>query len=272
MLLNMLTKQSKDLHAMGMAAVSCTHHQMFRALGMGDLQKGERCVPFQTHSGAVRSSEIFSQCNINYLFTSSIAGVGIQMLTLSYDVGCHWFIKLWACMNNLPAALKLLLPTLAIRALVPKFHLQSHEEKCHSTFSFNYSKGCGWTDGEGVECNWDELNGQAPSTAEMVPGHHWETLNDCCRWANFHKTIGLGTFPIWCLNYLALISLPFNLLLKQLLLAIHQALESCHNFVAFNSNLCAKIPNEVKEMEQDLAAWELSRSGSIVDQNLHDPY
>lgn len=43
-LLNMLTKKSKGLRATGMAAVSCARHQMFRPLGMGDLQKGERYV------------------------------------------------------------------------------------------------------------------------------------------------------------------------------------------------------------------------------------
>lgn len=41
-LLNMLTKKSKGLRATGMGAVSCARHQLFRALGMGDLQKGER--------------------------------------------------------------------------------------------------------------------------------------------------------------------------------------------------------------------------------------
>jgi len=42
----MLTKKSKGLHATGMAAVSCARHQLFQLLGMGDLQKGERCVKF----------------------------------------------------------------------------------------------------------------------------------------------------------------------------------------------------------------------------------
>ena len=84
------------------------------------------------------------------------------------------------------------LPASVVRALVPKFHLLSHEEKCHSAFSFNYCKGCSRAEGEGVKRNWDELNGQAPLTAEMVPGHRWETLNDCCGWANFRKTMGLG--------------------------------------------------------------------------------
>ena len=129
---------------------------------------------------------------MDYLFTSSLTGVSIRMLTISYDVACQWFTNFWTRMAHLPDALKLSLPISAVRALVPKFHLLSHEEKCHSAFSFNYCKGCGRAEGEGVERNWDELNGQALSTAEMVPGHRWETLNDCCGWANFRKTMGLG--------------------------------------------------------------------------------
>lgn len=41
-LLNMLTKKSKGLRATGLAVVSCARHQLFRRLGVGDLQKGER--------------------------------------------------------------------------------------------------------------------------------------------------------------------------------------------------------------------------------------
>lgn len=40
----MLTKKSKGLRATGMAAVSCARHQLFRPLGLGDLQKGERYI------------------------------------------------------------------------------------------------------------------------------------------------------------------------------------------------------------------------------------
>ena len=40
----MLTKGSKGLRATGMAAVSCARHQLFRPLGMGDLQKGKQFV------------------------------------------------------------------------------------------------------------------------------------------------------------------------------------------------------------------------------------
>jgi len=42
----MLTKKSIGLRATGMAAVSCARHQLFRLLGMGDLQKEKRYVEF----------------------------------------------------------------------------------------------------------------------------------------------------------------------------------------------------------------------------------
>ncbi|KZP13327.1 hypothetical protein FIBSPDRAFT_913099 [Athelia psychrophila] len=139
-LLNMLMKKSKGLRATGMAAVSCARHQLFRPLGMGDLQKEER------------------QCNMDYLFTSSITGLGLRMLTISYDVGCQWFIHFHRRMTLLPRRLHVP-DTIHVRPLVPKFHLQSHEEKCHSLFSFNFMEGGARTDGEGVERNWDDLNG-----------------------------------------------------------------------------------------------------------------
>ncbi|KAF7974955.1 hypothetical protein HWV62_10677 [Athelia sp. TMB] len=223
-LLNMLTKKSKGLRATGMGAVSCSRHQMFRPQGLGDLQKGER------------------QCNMDYIFASSVVGVGVNMLTISYDVGCQWWTRfssvrrdrLPAHLQNLPAWM---------RALVPKFHLQSHQEGCHSAFSFNYAPGSGRTEGEGVERNWDELNGQAPSTAEMLPGHRWETLDDCCGWANWRKAMGLG-----------------SLLLKRLLLAIPEAIRTANDFRRFDTRLRAENPAEVAEMERELVEWQADHS------------
>lgn len=135
--------------------------------------------------------EAFRQCNMDYVFASSVVGLGLRMVTISYDVGCQWWTRFNSTRREkLPLRLQALPPW--IRALVPKFHLQSHRESCHSAFSFNYASGCARTDGEGVERNWAELNGQAASTAEMLPGHCWETLDDCCGWANWRKSMGLG--------------------------------------------------------------------------------
>lgn len=89
-------------------------------------------------------------------------------------------------------AIALALPEWALRVLVPKFYLQSHVVQCHAPYSYNYQKGAGRTEGEGVERNWDWMNPQAASTCEMTPGHRWDTLDDCFGWLNFRKSMGLG--------------------------------------------------------------------------------
>jgi len=134
----------------------------------------------------------FRYCNMDYLFTSSIQGAGLQLVTILYDVACQWFVRFWQRVPSLPHSLGASLSQFSIHALVPKFHLQNHDEGCHSTYSFNFFKGAVWTDGEGVERNWDDLNGQGPSTSKMLPGARWDTLDDCCAWANWQKTTGLG--------------------------------------------------------------------------------
>lgn len=138
---------------------------------------------------------------MDWIFSSSVGAIGLRLkkITLSYDVSCHWIKRAFSRLPKLPDCIRVPFTDLPVddssihlQALVPKFHLQSHNESCHSAFSFNFAEGGGRTDGEGVERNWAELNGQAASTAEMLPGHRWETLDDCCGWANWRKTMGFG--------------------------------------------------------------------------------
>lgn len=78
----MLTKKSKGLRATGMAAVSCARHQLFRPLGVGDLQKGERYVGILFVESLFVDKAFCRQCNMDYLFASSVAGVGLRLLTI----------------------------------------------------------------------------------------------------------------------------------------------------------------------------------------------
>ena len=52
-------------------------------------------------------------------------------------------------------------------------------------------------DGEGVERNWSSLNSIASSVAMMGPGARWDTINDFCNFANWHKTTELHTYMIF---------------------------------------------------------------------------
>jgi hypothetical protein len=127
---------------------------------------------------------------MDYIFASSVQNVGLRLLTVSYDVSCQWFTNFWSQEKLLPPHLLLAFPN--VQAKVPKFHLGSHVESCHAPYSLGYTLGVGRTDGEGVERNWDGLNGQGPSTKEMGPGNRWDTLDDCCGHANWRKIVGLG--------------------------------------------------------------------------------
>ncbi|KAJ7368623.1 hypothetical protein DFH08DRAFT_796508 [Mycena albidolilacea] len=72
---------------------------------------------------------------------------------------------------------------------VPKFHLPPHIKKCYSPYSFNYTKGVGRTDGEGVECDWSWLNLMARSVLAMGPGAQEDTIDDLCGFSNWKKTV-----------------------------------------------------------------------------------
>jgi hypothetical protein len=189
----MLTKKSKGLRATGTAAVSCARHELFRPLGVGDLQKGERYEVFIIfRCQLLINNLIYRQCNMDYLFASSVTKTQSRLLVISYDVACQWFTNFWSRMMKLPRHLHLTMPPDRVFPRVPKFHLQNHEDKCHGPYSFNYTIGGARTDGEGVERNWKGLNGQAPSTSEMGAGSRVDTLDDCCGHMNWRKTVSMG--------------------------------------------------------------------------------
>lgn len=80
-----------------------------------------------------------------------------------------------------------------INFLVPKFHLPAHVEKCHRDYSFNFTKGVGRTDGEGVERGWSRINDLATSTREMGPGARQDKLECHMGDLNWKKKTMLGT-------------------------------------------------------------------------------
>jgi hypothetical protein len=65
-----------------------------------------------------------------------------------------------------------------ITFLVPKFHLLTYVLSCQTTYSFNFIKGVGRTDGEVLEHRWANINPVATSTHEMGPGSRCNTLDN----------------------------------------------------------------------------------------------
>ncbi|KAJ7821558.1 hypothetical protein B0H14DRAFT_3471465 [Mycena olivaceomarginata] len=222
-------KRAKGLRASGVGSVSCSRHEMFRPLGMGDLQRGEQYA------------------NMDYIWFSSLMGIILLTVIASYDIACQWGINFWSRAQQMPEHLKL--PDwVQVIFKVPKFHLPPHVKKCHSPFSFNFTKGVGQTDGEGVERNWSWLNSAARSVSVMGPGSREDTIDDLCGFSNWKKTADLG-----------------KSLLRKMVLAIPEAMLHSRAFHSFTAGLR-------DGHEADLAKWEkMVRDWERNSEN-EDPY
>ncbi|KAJ7821736.1 hypothetical protein B0H13DRAFT_2377113 [Mycena leptocephala] len=82
-------KRVKGLRVTGIGGVTCARHNMWRANGIGDLQKGER------------------YCNMHFLFVASLLGFIMSFLVLSYDIACQFSKNVWTRMDSLPEKYRL---------------------------------------------------------------------------------------------------------------------------------------------------------------------
>ncbi|KAF7966740.1 hypothetical protein HWV62_37241 [Athelia sp. TMB] len=145
-------KVTVGLAATGAGTVDCARHNMKRPHAVGDLQASER------------------QCNIDYLFLSSILGCMLLWMNILYDICCQWSVHLIPRMAAFPEEFHVDLSRVKWTYLVPKFHLPAHIERCQTVFSFNFTRFVGRTDGEAPEHGWSDINAVATSTQEMGPG------------------------------------------------------------------------------------------------------
>lgn len=193
---------------------------------------------------------------MDYVFCSSILNVR-TLVTVAYDIACQWYKNLWTRVSLLPPTLQPLLGPEHINFKVGKLHLQGHEWKCQSAFSFNYSPGVGRTDGEGIERLWAFLRGIAASTKEMGPGGRQDTLDDFCAFSNWRKHVGIGT----CINIHQLTSndnaiILGDLLQRRMLEALVELHRHLDEFDAFNSTLRMNNSAEVDCWADMLTAYE----------------
>lgn len=132
---------------------------------------------------------------MDFLFFSTLRLRCLDSLNVSYDIACQWHKHLWERMSALPANYHQDYVSKTIRFFVPKFHLPAHIAKCQTTYSFNWSRWVGRTDGEAPERGWSNINPVASSTKEMGPGSRRDTLDDHFGDWNWKKVVGLGKRP-----------------------------------------------------------------------------
>jgi hypothetical protein len=178
----------KGYIASGVVACVCAQHSLMMKNGVGDLQKGERCV-CALYSD-IKVLKLLSYINTDYIITSVLKSVAVHDVVISYDIACKWSIHhLKRFSKNHPA---LDVDRFQFSYLIPKFHLPGHGDSCQTEYSFNFTKGVGRTHGETIEQEWAHINLAALSTREMGPGARHLTLDDSWNWWNWKKILGMG--------------------------------------------------------------------------------
>ena len=128
--------------------------------------------------------------NTDYVVASYLRRCQVRDIKISYDIACKWSINLNDRFKTRHEDIDL--SKFNITHLVPKFHLPAHGTKCHTQYSFDYTRGVGRTHGETVEQEWAYINLAALSTREMGPGARHSALDDSWGGWNWKKLLGLG--------------------------------------------------------------------------------
>ncbi|KAF7305332.1 CxC2 domain-containing protein [Mycena chlorophos] len=169
------TKFSRGYSATGVGMGVCVRHELVKANGVGDLQKGERYA------------------NMDYIFASILRHMHpLLRIILSYDIACQWWKELRERLLLLPPLVRLKLVLDFIRFVIPKMHIRGHTLDCRNKYSLNYVPGSGQTDAEGIERAWAAAGGMAASTKLMGPGSRSDTLDDFWSFWNWMKVLGLA--------------------------------------------------------------------------------
>ncbi|KAF8210750.1 hypothetical protein K438DRAFT_1958972 [Mycena galopus ATCC 62051] len=191
---------------------------------------------------------------MDYLWFSALMGMILLCVVASHDIACQWSRTFCKRAKNMPKELQLpAWVTVIFKA--PKFQLPPHIKKCHGPYSFNYTKGVGRTDGEGVERNWAWLNWAARSVSVMGPGSREDTIDDLCGFLNWKKTVNLG-----------------QLLLRKMVLAIPQAMIHSCAFHSFTTGLREEHEEDLRRWEKMVRDWEAVTDKDADGEGKVDPY
>lgn len=169
---------------------------MVQKNGLGDLQKGERCVSCYPTRIFIQSliTVLCRYANMDFILFSSLVGTVITFLIFSYDIVCQWSRNLRQRHRQLPSWMQL--PEQALNVMkfvIPKFHIYSHDVRCQAKYSLNFLKFSVRTNGEEPKRWWAHINPVSMSTREMGPGSRHDTIDDHAASWNWHKITKLGT-------------------------------------------------------------------------------
>src|SRR5580693_6838995 len=130
---------------------------------------------------------------MDYIVLSTLIGVSLLFVVLSYDIGCQWWKNLRKRASEFPEEMQIDNNT-NLEVKVPSWHVNGHGNFCRTHYSLNYLTGAGRTCGEDVEMSWAHSNVLGSSVREMGPASRHELLNDHWNRWNFQKIIGFRKF------------------------------------------------------------------------------
>jgi len=102
-------------------------------------------------------------CNVDYTVLSSIKGVRLHRIILTFDVGCQYSKKFSDRMKEFPLEMQIDEETV-VEFAIPSWHTNAHGADCHADFGLSFRDGVGRTFGEEVEVTWAGTNPLGPST------------------------------------------------------------------------------------------------------------
>ncbi|KAF7974572.1 hypothetical protein HWV62_11944 [Athelia sp. TMB] len=214
-------KGIKGHRTSGVAGVCCARQDCFRPNGVGDLQVGER------------------HANIDYIFLSAIFGFALMFIIASYDIACQCLKGFWTRLPRLPEHLHPNVRPENLLGKIPKFHYDAHIKKDHAQYSFNFTRGVGRVNGEGIERLWGWIKKGVGQTVEMGPGACRDILDDFFGYSNYRKMTDIG-----------------NSLLKGMAAAIPEAITHQRAYEEFDAHLRQEMPEQVQEWDRLYIEWD----------------
>ena len=197
----------------------------------------------------------FRYCNMDYVVLSSLAGIKLRRIIITYDIGCQWSKNLKRRMEAFPEDLKLD-SAVSVEVGIPNWHINGHGEKCQ-VFGLSYMEGVGRTCGEEVETTWAQTNVLGTSIREMGPGARHETLDDHWGGSNFRKIVGFRMLRFIVEIRTLLTGYLGSLFLKRLKEAY--AMQDKHTSI-FEQLSSTFPPETVQKWEAMVLAWKNDKS------------
>ena len=168
-------------------------------LASGNVTLAPTNISYDPHDAPTVTNTVTST------FTSAFIITYLLTIIASYDIVCQWLKGLFARRSRLPPHLQLPITSQQIKGKIPKFHFDAHGKKDHAQYSFNYTKGAGQNEGEGVERNWSYIKSGVGQTVEMGPGGWHDVLDDFFGYCNYRKMTDIGEFYARRLTFIILI-------------------------------------------------------------------